>query len=125
MTHTGLVAVSMNKDSAKPMKPPTAMRLHLYKQGSTWMFDDTAHNIKQEPFVEGSSEMIDLILSDFGVPTHGRGGVTVEFGLEKTHPDMVTICKVHDMDLNWARYEYSGHERDFCPVTTGLLGETP
>jgi hypothetical protein len=44
----------------------TTIRLHLYKQGSTWIFDDTAHNIKQEPFVEGSSEMIDLILSDFG-----------------------------------------------------------
>ena len=125
ITHTELVALSTNNHAATHIKPPTAMRLHLYKQGSTWMFDDTAHNIKQEPFVEGSSEMIDLILSDFGVPTHGRGGVTVEFGLEKTHPDMVEIRKVGDMDLNWARYEYSGHQGDFCPVTTAYLGNHP
>ena len=125
MTHTGLVAVSTNKESAKPMKPPIAMRLHLYKQGPTWMFDDATHNIKAEPFVEGSSEMIDLILKDFRLPTHGRGGVTMEFSLEKTHPDMVTICKVHDMDQDWARYEYRGHKGDLCPVTTVYLGNHP
>ena len=125
ITHTELVALSTNNHAATHIKPPTAMRLHLYKQGSTWMFDDTAHNIKQEPFVEGSSEMIDLILSDFGVPTYGRGGVSVEFGLERTHPDMVEIRKVGDMDLNWARYEYSGHQGDFCPVTTAYLGNHP
>jgi hypothetical protein len=125
MTQTRLVAVSANKDAEKPMKPPTAMRLHLYKQGPTWMFDDATHNIKAEPFVEGSSEMIDLILRDFGFPTHGRGGVTVEFGLEKMHPDMVEIRKVQDMEMNWARYEYSGHEGNFCPVTTVYLGSHP
>jgi hypothetical protein len=101
------------------------MRLLLYKQGPTWMFDDTAHDIKQEPFIEGSSEMIDLILQDFGFPSHGREGVTFEFDLEKTHPDMVQVRKVHDLELDWARYEYNGLEGDLCPVTTVYLGNHP
>lgn len=125
MTHTGLVAVPRANDHANYMKAPTAMRLHLYKQGSTWMFDDKARNIKQEPFVEGSSEMIDLILREFGFPTNGQSGVTVEFDLKKSHPQMVQICKVRDLDLDWARYEYNGLEGDLCPVTTAYLGKHP
>ena len=107
------------------MKPPTAMRLHLYKVGPTWMFDDPTHDITQEPFIEGSSEIIDSILRDFGCPTNGQDGVTVEFDLEKTHPDMVRIRKVCDLELDWARYEYNGLEGDLCPVTTAYLGQHP
>ena len=125
MTQTGLVATTGANDHTNYMKSPTSMRLHLYKQGPTWMFDDKARNIKQEPFVEGSSEMIDLIFREFGFPTDGQDGVTVEFDLEKSHPDMVQVRKVRDLELDWARYEYNGLEGDLCPVTPVYLKKHP
>lgn len=125
MTHTGLATVFSNEESRKLMKPPTAMRLHLYKVGPTWMFDDPTHNIKREPFVEGSSEMIDHIFREFGFPTDGQVGVTVEFDLKRSNTGMVQIRKVCDLELDWARYEYNGLEGDLCPVTTVYLGQHP
>lgn len=32
--------------------------LKLYKEGSTWYFDDKEKGIEKEPFVQGSSEII-------------------------------------------------------------------
>ncbi|MFM8718322.1 MAG: hypothetical protein ACKOFH_02140 [Chthoniobacterales bacterium] len=69
--------------------------------------------------------MIDSSLRDFGCPTNGQDGVTVEFDLEKSHPDMVQVRKVRDLELDWARYEYNGLEGDLCPVTTVYLGKHP
>lgn len=40
------------------------MSLNLYKEGSTWKFDDETNNIVAEPFVLGMSEMIDYYVND-------------------------------------------------------------
>jgi len=37
-----------------------------YKTSSTWVFDDPAVELRQEPFVSGMPEMIDLLVT--GIP---------------------------------------------------------
>lgn len=102
-----------------------AMRLTLYKDHGVWMFDDPGRGIAREPFVDGATEMIDILLQDFGLPTSGDQGVEVEFALERTHPDMVEIRKVEDMGDDWARYEHNGHLGALCPVTLVYFGSHP
>jgi hypothetical protein len=89
------------------------------------MFDDAAKGIEREPFVDGSTELIDFILEEFGFPTTGRLPVEVEFGLERTHPDMVEIRKVEDTGDDWALYDYKGNRGALCPVTLVYLGSHP
>lgn len=88
------------------------------------MFDDAGRGIEREPFVDGSTELIDFILEEFGFPTGGEP-VVVEFGLDRTHPDMVEIRKIEDMGDDWARYEYKGRQGALCPVTLVYLGSHP
>ena len=101
------------------------MRLSLYKDRGVWMFDDTDKGIEREPFVDGSTELIDFILEEFGFPTTGRLPVEVEFGLERTHSNMVEIRKVEDTGDDWALYEYKGNQGALCPVTLLYLGSHP
>jgi|694.fasta_scaffold154431_2 hypothetical protein len=100
------------------------MRLTLYKDRGVWMFDDAAHGIEREPFVDGSTELIDFILEEFGFPTKGQP-VVVEFGLKRTHPDMVEIRKVEDTGDDWAIYQYKDCQGALCPVTLVYLGSHP
>ncbi len=101
------------------------MRLSLYKDHGVWMFDDADKGIEREPFVDGSTELIDFILEEFGFPTTGQPPVAVEFGLERTHPDMVEIRKVKDTGDDWALYRYKDREGALCPVTLAYLGSHP
>jgi len=101
------------------------MRLSLYKDHGVWMFDDADKGIEREPFVDGSTELIDFILEEFGFPTTGHPPVEVEFGLERTHPDMVEIRKMEDTGEDWARYLYKDREGALCPVTLLYLGSHP
>jgi hypothetical protein len=80
------------------------MRLTLYKDHEIWM--------------------IDFILEEFGFPTVGEP-VVVEFGLERTHPDMVEIRKLKDTGDDWALYEYKDCQGALCPVTLLYLGSHP
>lgn len=100
------------------------MRLTLYKDHEIWMFDDAAQGIECEPFVDGSTELIDYILEEFGLPTVGEP-VVVEFGLKRTHPDMVEIRKLKDTGDDWALYEYKDRQGALCPVTLLYLGSHP
>jgi hypothetical protein len=101
------------------------MRLSLYKDHGVWMFDDADKGIEREPFVDGSTELIDFILEEFGFPTTGQPPVEVEFGLERTHPEMVEIRKVEDTGDDWALYEYKENRGALCPVTLVYLGSHP
>jgi hypothetical protein len=99
------------------------MRLTLYKDHGMWMFEDAEHGIDREPFVDGASELIDFLLDEFGFPPDEP--VVVEFGLERTHPDMVEIRKVEDTGDDWAVYQYKDRQGGFCPVTLIYLGSHP
>jgi len=101
------------------------MRLTLYKDHGVWMFDDAAHGIEREPFVDGSTELIDFILQEHGLPKNVDTGVTIEFDLQRSHPDMIEIRKIEDMGDDWARYEYKGRQGALCPVTLVYLGSHP
>ena len=41
--------------------------LHLYYRNGTWLFDDVEKDVYQEPFVEGSSEIISKIKEELGL----------------------------------------------------------
>ena len=41
--------------------------IHPYKIGDTWFFDDEETGLVQEPFVRGTSEFVDTVLSTFGI----------------------------------------------------------
>jgi hypothetical protein len=106
-----------------PVTAPTALSLTLYKDHGVWMFDDANKGIEREPFVDGSTELIDFILEEFGLPTSGP--IVVEFGLQRTHPEMVEIRKLEDTGDDWALYEYKGRQGALCPVTLVYLGSHP
>lgn len=40
--------------------------LHLYNRNGTWLFDDAEKGVFEEPFVEGSSEIISEIQNQLG-----------------------------------------------------------
>lgn len=108
---------------AKSNPAAPKIRITLYKDHDVWMFDDAAHGIDREPFVDGSTELIDFILEEFGFST--AEPIVVEFGLERAHPDMVEIRKVEDMSDDWALYQYKDRQGALCPVTLVYLGSHP
>lgn len=48
----------------KRMKSNSIMMLSLYKEGTTWAFDDATFGITREPFVMGMSEIISSYLPE-------------------------------------------------------------
>ena len=42
-----------------------------YRHAGTWVFDDPSAGLKQEPFVAGVPEMIDVLVRDIPGATHG------------------------------------------------------
>jgi hypothetical protein len=84
----------------------------LYKKDNAWVFDDNEKGIKAEPFVRGSSEIIDeaasiVLLS--GKPTELVFSDTEELMLEM---DLI------DIDGDWSKYysEELDMEGWLCPV---------
>lgn len=49
---------------SKTMKSNSIMMLSLYKEGTTWAFDDATFGITREPFVMGMSEIISSYLPE-------------------------------------------------------------
>ena len=89
------------------------------------MFNDDSKGIFEEPFVGGTSELIDFILKEKKVWSGSHRGIDIEFSLEKEAQDMVEITKVEDMDNDWALYEYKEMQGTLCPVTLQYLGKHP
>lgn len=66
--------------------------INLYREDTTWLFDDESRLIKAEPFVMGASEVIQKYLNRKGLGSLDKG-VTVEFSLEPIdNPDLVLTC---------------------------------
>ena len=108
---------------AKSSPAAPKLRITLYKDHDVWMFDYPGRGIEREPFVDGSTELIDFILEQFGFST--TEPVVAEFGLERAHPDMIDICKVEDTGDDWALCQYKDRQGALCPVTLVYLGCHP
>jgi hypothetical protein len=79
----------------------------------------------EEDFVQGSSEIIDEILKDFGVFNGAHRGIDLYFTIAPQDETFVKISKVEDLYDGWATYRYKDSCGDLCPVTEMYLGTHP
>jgi hypothetical protein len=94
-----------------------------YKLHGTWVFDDPAVGLRQEPFVSGADDIMDLLSAD--LPDAERGfrlvfaaepfpGHTARF--EKTRPEY---------GGNWYRWAGRDVEGWLCPALFKYFPEAP
>jgi hypothetical protein len=101
------------------------MTLTIYKDNGVWMFDDPEKGIEREPFVDGSTELIDFILKEFNLFQGSHRGIDLNFSLYQEEDDMVKVNKIKDMGDDWASYEYKNMTGSLCPVTIQYFGKHP
>lgn len=92
----------------------------LYKQNEVWVFDDEEKGIYAEPFVRGSSELIDEAASI--VMLSGKPTRLIFSDTE----DLLFEMELEDMDGKWSKYysEEFNMEGWLCPVLYEYF-ETP
>jgi hypothetical protein len=101
------------------------MTLTIYKDNGVWMFDDPEKGIEREPFVDGSTELIDFILKEFNLFQGSHRGIDLKFSLHQEEDDMVKVNKIKDMGDDWASYEYKNMTGSLCPVTLQYFAKHP
>jgi hypothetical protein len=74
------------------------MVIQPYRHAGTWVFDDPAVGLVQEPFVSGIPEMIDRLVQD--IP-NAAAGFRLIFA--------ATPFPGYQVQLDWRREEYGGH----------------
>ena len=80
------------------MNTNSIMVIQPYRHAGTWVFDDPAVGLVQEPFVSGIPEMIDILVADIA-------GASAGFRLLfSTAP-----FPGYDVKLDWRRSEYDGN----------------
>lgn len=72
--------------------------IHPYKARGTWVFDDPAVGLRQEPFVSGADTIIDRMVKD--IPDAERG-FTLVFSAQP--------FPGHNAEFEWRRAEMSGN----------------
>ena len=97
--------------------------IHPYKHNNTWVFDDNELNVKCEPFIAGTSEMINLLVENI---TNADNGFKLLFSTQP-FPE-------YQAELNWIRQEYEGNwyiwqskdlEGWLCPALLFYFSEVP
>ena len=94
------------------------MQLNLYKNHTTWMFDDPAHQILAEPFVLGMSEIITE-----RIPTNDR--CTLLFSLNPFPGSHSLNLLNEEADGGWYREPELDMQGWLCPVTRVYCGGMP
>lgn len=102
-----------------------AFYLQIYKENGIWIFDDESKSIFEEPFVGGTSEIIDYILKERESWNGSHRCIEMVFSDHKESDDMVQFQKIEDLPDNWAKYEYKGMEGLLCPLTLQYFGSFP
>jgi hypothetical protein len=99
------------------------MVIFPYKKNGVWMFDDAAVGLKEEPFVCGVPEMIDVLVADIKV---AEKGFTAYFS-GQPFPGF-------QMQLEWVREEFGGNwyrhtgtdmEGWLCPAMFKYFSDAP
>jgi hypothetical protein len=102
-----------------------ATTLQIFKKAGIWMFNDESKGIFEEPFVGGTSEIIDYILKERKIWNGSHRGIQMLFSDHRESDDMVQFEKIEDLPDNWAKYEYKGIEGLLCPIALHYLGKHP
>lgn len=66
-----LTFVKLTGAENKPSAMNSLLLIHPYKLSDTWVFDDPAVGLRQEPFVSGADHIMDLLSAD--IPTAATG----------------------------------------------------
>ena len=94
-----------------------------YKHAGTWVFDDPATGLKQEPFVSGIPEMIDEAVKD--IPD-AKKGFRLIFSVQPfpgyTHK---LVWRRGDKSGNWYYNEQYDMEGWLCPALFRYYPEAP
>ena len=97
--------------------------LKIRKEGKNWIFDDERLGIVKEPFVEGTSEMIDSLIpeeewGDEHVVTASDYALKGEYYL--------TFLIDFDKETSWSTYHCLGFgQHKLCPVLLKYFEEPP
>lgn len=96
------------------------MKLDLFKEKNTWMFNDESFNIIREPFVLGMSEMIDHYVNN---PTLNK--TTIFFSHDKfPHCHELKLLN-EDSDGGWYQDVDTKMVGWLCPVTRVYMKNIP
>lgn len=87
------------------------MVLTIYKRDGLWCFTDEEHNLKHEPFVLGTTELIDKTVTDFNLGT-----------LEESYRLIFSEMKFPEYQGRLF-YQYSEHNGVWYAMSTTLNDE--
>ncbi len=77
--------------------------IKIYRRGKTWLFDDTARQIKAEPFVCGASELIQKYLDKKGL-SRRRKNIPVVFSTQPfADAECVLTCTEKCYPIKWEK----------------------
>jgi hypothetical protein len=99
------------------------MNLHLWKENDVWYFNDEEKEIKKEPFVMGSSELITLLAESQGIFSH-----TLNISFDSVPFDGYQFkLKKLEKDGNWTLYGEETTEKIgwLCPVLYFYFSSPP
>ena len=85
-----------------------------YSHGGTWVFDDPAVGLRQEPFVSGADQILDLLTAD--IP-NAAAGFTLVFSTRAFPGFQARVLKVRE-ELGGVWYRWPERKVDgwLCPA---------
>ena len=84
---------------ATPAYVPEVFQFEVTRQGTTWVFDDSAKGVQNEPFVCGMNEIIDDIVERFNIPAVDGQHIRATFcDAQAINSDVVTLM-LHNGDV--------------------------
>lgn len=101
----------------------TVIAPYWAEEVGTWVFDDAAKGLQQEPFVSGVPEMIDDLVSE--IPA-ARGGFRLLFSPEPFPGCQRKLTRVREeMGGNWYRADQPPTEGWLCPALFRYFDQAP
>lgn len=99
------------------------LTLHITKPNNLWVFDDEAVGLKNEPFVCGMNEIIDIIVSEFENP---EKGIDLIFSAKEfpNHAGKLDWQK-EDCGGNWYVWGKNTMSGWLCPALYKYFKEAP
>lgn len=97
--------------------------LKIRKENKSWIFDDPTFGIKKEPFVMGTSELIDVIKQKKKIKKEELEIIASDVAFEGCKK---TVLLHHDKETKWSKYfskDYGDHF--LCPVLLTYFKEPP
>jgi len=94
-----------------------------YKHAGTWVFDEPARGLKQEPFVAGIPQMIDKLVTD--IPNAEQGFRLIFSAQEFPGYTHKLVWRRKDTSGNWYYCPQFNQEGWLCPALFKFFNEAP